>query len=69
MSRNSWEKIRSTAAPETIARARLKAEAMLATMDQQDRSEDESTNPAGAGMLADRNDIDDSLRGKSSRQD
>ena len=62
MSRNSWKNIRSTAAPETIARAKLKAEAILATMDQQDRSEDESTNSADAGMLPDRNGSHDSLR-------
>jgi hypothetical protein len=35
MSRNSWEKIRSIADPETISRAELRTEAMLASMDQQ----------------------------------
>jgi hypothetical protein len=68
MSRTSWKNIRSTAAPETIARAELKTAAILASLDQQDRSKNESTNPAGAGMPSDWND-DDSPGGKTSNRD
>lgn len=42
MSRNSWKAIRSTAAPDTIARAELKTAALLVSLDRQGQADDDA---------------------------